>query len=91
MVEEFEMNVEALKEIIEQFDGARVLVIGDFMWDTFIQGVVSRISPEAPVPVINVAYEIFRPGGAANAISRFEKTREDTLNYWREYYKKTFL
>lgn len=63
------MNIEELKEIIEHFDKASVLVIGDLMLDKFIQGTVSRISPEAPVPVIDVATENFRLGGAANAIS----------------------
>ena len=69
MSEGIERNVEELKEIVDQFDKARILVIGDFMLDKFIQGTVSRISPEAPIPVIDVASEIFRPGGAANAIS----------------------
>ena len=69
MAERIEVNIDRLKEIVDQFDKAHVLVIGDFMLDKFIQGTVSRISPEAPVPVIDVASEIFRPGGAANAIS----------------------
>ena len=64
-----EMNIEELKEIIEQFSNARVLVIGDLMLDKFIQGTVSRLSPEAPVPVVDVISETFRPGGAANAIT----------------------
>ena len=64
-----EMNVEELKEIIEHFGKTRVVVIGDFMLDKFIQGTVSRISPESPVPVVDVASEMLRPGGAANAIS----------------------
>ena len=63
------MNVEELKEMIEHFGKTHVLVIGDLMLDKFIQGTVSRVSPEAPVPVVDVVSEIFRPGGAANAIS----------------------
>jgi len=69
MAEGIEVNIDRLKEIVEQFDKAHVLVIGDFMLDKFIQGTVSRLSPEAPVPVVDVVSEIFRPGGAANAIS----------------------
>ena len=69
MTGRIEVNINRLKEIIEHFDKTYVLVIGDFMLDKFIQGTVSRISPEAPVPVIDVTSEIFRPGGAANAIS----------------------
>ena len=46
--------------------GGRVLVAGDLMLDEFIWGKVSRISPEAPVPVVAVDRETFYPGGAAN-------------------------
>src|SRR5438067_12037048 len=45
---------------------ARVLVIGDVMLDHFIWGHVARISPEAPVPVVDFERESFMPGGAAN-------------------------
>ena len=45
---------------------ARVLVLGDVMLDQFIWGNVSRISPEAPVPVVEFERESFMPGGAAN-------------------------
>jgi len=45
---------------------ARVLVIGDAMLDKFIVGRVTRISPEAPVPVVAFDHEMFRMGGAAN-------------------------
>jgi len=69
MAEGIEVNIDGLKEIVEQFGSARVLVIGDFMLDKFIQGTVSRLSPEAPVPVVDIVSEMFRPGGAANAIS----------------------
>jgi D-beta-D-heptose 7-phosphate kinase/D-beta-D-heptose 1-phosphate adenosyltransferase len=51
---------------IARFAGMRVLVIGDLMLDEFIWGKVSRISPEAPVPVVNVTGETYYPGGAAN-------------------------
>lgn len=45
---------------------SRILVIGDVMLDQFIWGSVSRISPEAPVPVVDFQRESFMPGGAAN-------------------------
>jgi len=51
---------------IESFATKRVLVIGDVMLDRFIWGNVARISPEAPVPVVNVEQEAVYPGGAAN-------------------------
>ena len=56
----------ALQAIVERFSDKRILVVGDLMLDEFIWGKVSRISPEAPVPVVNVASESYYPGGAAN-------------------------
>lgn len=55
-----------LKNIIQSFGRARVLVIGDLMLDEYVWGKVSRISPEAPVPVVWVDKESFMPGGASN-------------------------
>lgn len=63
------MNIEDLKKIIDQFDQVKVLVIGDVMLDQFVETKVSRISPEAPVPVAEVISETFKPGGAANVIN----------------------
>src|SRR5580765_763608 len=53
--------------LVRSFAEKKVLVIGDIMLDRFIWGNVSRISPEAPVPVVNVEKEAVYPGGAANA------------------------
>ena len=52
-------------EILERFNEARILVIGDFILDQFVWGSVKRISPEAPVPVVKVERESFMPGGIA--------------------------
>src|SRR5271168_3691458 len=54
------------KQILAGARKARVLVVGDVMLDQFIWGSVSRISPEAPVPVVDFSRESFMPGGAAN-------------------------
>ena len=54
------------KKIISKFRNAKILVIGDLMLDEFLWGNVSRISPEAPVPVVRGRSESFMPGGAAN-------------------------
>lgn len=54
------------EQIFEAFNGLRVLIIGDVMLDSYIWGSVDRISPEAPVPVVNVKKKDFRLGGAAN-------------------------
>ena len=62
-------KMEELKEVVERFESARILAIGDVMLDRFILGTVSRISPEAPVPVVDLTSETFKPGGAANAIN----------------------
>src|SRR3990167_7887606 len=55
-----------LKSVISNFNKAKVLVVGDLILDEFIWGKVSRISPEAPVPVVWVDSENFMPGGASN-------------------------
>ena len=55
-----------LQTIFEKFKGQRVLVVGDIMLDAYIIGNVSRISPEAPVPVLDKKTSDFRLGGAGN-------------------------
>ena len=60
------------------FAGKRILVIGDLMLDEFIWGKVSRISPEAPVPVVNVVGESYYPGGAANVARNVREFTEHT-------------
>jgi D-beta-D-heptose 7-phosphate kinase / D-beta-D-heptose 1-phosphate adenosyltransferase len=52
--------------ILDGFHAARVLVLGDVMLDRFVYGSVQRISPEAPIPVVNVERFVDTPGGAAN-------------------------
>ena len=54
------------QDIISNFRGQKVLVIGDIMLDRYITGSVERVSPEAPVPVLKVSEEFQSPGGAAN-------------------------
>jgi len=54
------------REAIERMAGCHMLVIGDVMLDHFIWGAVRRISPEAPVPIVEVTKETTFPGGAAN-------------------------
>lgn len=55
-----------LRRSIEHFSSATVLIVGDVMLDQFVIGKVSRISPEAPVPVVEYEKDDYRPGGAAN-------------------------
>jgi rfaE bifunctional protein kinase chain/domain len=56
--------------ILAEFEKKRVLVVGDLMADEFIRGHASRISPEAPVPVLDAIEEEFVPGGAANVAAQ---------------------
>jgi len=56
-------------EIISHFSSSKVLVVGDIMVDQFIWGKVSRISPEAPVPVVAVTSETLLFGGCANVLN----------------------
>lgn len=62
------MTVDSLRTLIPRFTGTRVLVIGDIIVDHFIWGAVTRISPEAPVPVVNVTREDLLLGGSANVL-----------------------
>ena len=55
-----------MKELFKQFNNTGILVVGDLMVDQYIYGKVKRISPEAPVPVVEVNEETFLLGGAAN-------------------------
>jgi rfaE bifunctional protein kinase chain/domain len=57
-----------LSTLIEKFSSLRVLVIGDLMVDAYTWGKVNRISPEAPVPVVNVIKRESRLGGAGNVV-----------------------
>jgi D-beta-D-heptose 7-phosphate kinase/D-beta-D-heptose 1-phosphate adenosyltransferase len=58
-----------LTRLIERFPRSRILVVGDVMIDQYVWGKVSRISPEAPVPVVNVNRETMLLGAAANVAS----------------------
>lgn len=55
-----------IEAILKRLKGGRVVVVGDAMLDVFVFGQVTRISPEAPVPVVRVTEETERLGGAAN-------------------------
>ena len=71
------MNAQRLKEILSRAKAKRILVIGDLMLDEFVWGKVGRISPEAPVPVVEVTGESFYPGGAANVARNLREFIKD--------------
>ena len=53
-------------DVLARFRECPILIVGDLMLDEFVWGHVSRISPEAPVPVVEVNRRTWIPGGAAN-------------------------
>ncbi|MCX8083410.1 MAG: D-glycero-beta-D-manno-heptose-7-phosphate kinase [Calditerrivibrio sp.] len=60
------MTKNKIFNLLDKLHEVKLLVIGDVMLDIFIYGKVNRISPEAPVPVVNITHEKKMPGGAAN-------------------------
>ena len=60
------MDLSALQHLLEQVPGRRVACVGDLMVDRFVYGEVSRVSPEAPIPVLKRSRELVMLGGAGN-------------------------
>jgi len=60
------------RSITDRFSDQRILVVGDLMLDHWVWGSVSRISPEAPIPVVDVQRYTYTPGGAANVVSNLK-------------------
>ncbi len=60
------LTVSRVRKLLEAAQQTRILVLGDVMLDQFLWGRVARISPEAPVPIVEFERESFMPGGAAN-------------------------
>jgi rfaE bifunctional protein kinase chain/domain len=67
-----------VKQLLIAAEKRRLLVVGDVMLDQFIWGGVSRISPEAPVPVVDFVRESYMPGGAANVARNLTALRTRT-------------
>lgn len=64
-----QLNQDRAREIMQRMQGMSVVVLGDLMLDEFVWGDVTRISPEAPVPVVDVRRESVHLGGAANVLA----------------------
>jgi D-beta-D-heptose 7-phosphate kinase/D-beta-D-heptose 1-phosphate adenosyltransferase len=73
------LNEHRKREIISRFHEGKVLVVGDVMVDEFLWGEVSRISREAPIPIVEVTKESFMPGGAANIANNIRTLGGDAL------------
>ncbi len=58
-----------LVDVVKDLGSPRILVVGDLMVDKYVWGTVERTSPEAPIPVLNVTSEEFKPGGSANVVN----------------------
>lgn len=65
-MKKYSIKKEHVRELFRSFNNLNVLIIGDVMIDSYLWGKVSRISPEAPVPIISVTNKEIRLGGAAN-------------------------
>ena len=60
------------EEIFKSFEGKKVIVLGDVMIDTYIEGTVERMSPEAPVPAVNFAKKSSRLGRSCKCCIEFK-------------------
>ena len=74
----YRLSPQRVRRILANATRTRVLVVGDIMLDQFIWGSVARISPEAPVPVVDFERESFMPGGAANVARNLTALNVDT-------------
>lgn len=66
------LSAEQARRVLARMRGRRILVVGDVMLDEFVWGRVSRISPEAPVPVVEVTRETRTVGGAGNVANNVQ-------------------
>ncbi len=73
------MNRERIDNVFEEFKNTKILVIGDVMIDCYLTGKVTRISPEAPVPIVNVESRSYRLGGAANVALNLKSLGADPI------------
>lgn len=70
---------ERIAELTNNLGNAKILILGDIMLDEYLFGQVNRISPEAPVPVVEVTADRFLLGGAANVAANIKKLGDEPL------------
>ena len=63
------IDIKTLKQILSKFNGKKIVVLGDLMLDHYLIGHVERISPEAPVPIVDIKKQEYKLGGAANVVN----------------------
>src|SRR5215471_19078860 len=72
-------DLTSLEPVVARFAGRRVMVLGDLMLDRYLWGRVERISPEAPVPVVEIERESFSLGGAGNVAANLRALGADAV------------
>ena len=80
-MQQYTLSRKRVRQILETASRSRILVVGDVMLDTFLWGSVARISPEAPVPVVDLERESSMPGGAANVARNLTALKVSTDIY----------
>ena len=75
------VSIQRIEEIIKKFNSVRIAVIGDMMLDEYLIGKVNRISPEAPVPIVNIERERFVLGGASNVANNLTSLKGKVFVY----------
>ena len=73
------LKANRIKEIINKMGKARIVILGDIMLDEYLIGMVTRISPEAPVPVVEVTSDKFLLGGAANVAANIRALGDEPI------------
>ena len=74
-----DMDLNRAKEIISKFDQHKVLVVGDICLDHYVNGIVERINPEAPVPILKVTEEREETGAAGNTAKNVTALGAETI------------
>jgi len=74
-----EKDLQLILDCLPRFHRCRVMVVGDIILDEFVFGKVNRISPEAPVPIVEVNREFLLLGGAANVVSNIVSLRGESF------------
>ncbi len=73
------IGTDRLNQLFSRWGGHRILILGDVMLDEYLWGNVSRISPEAPVPVVEILKESIKLGGAANVASNVKTLGDEPI------------
>lgn len=73
------IDTNKLEKIIKNFTGKKILVVGDLMLDEYLVGKTTRLSPEAPVPIVEIEKINYVPGGAANAANNVKSLGDETI------------